>query len=122
MDHGTGVDLWWQDWEDGSVTLAEAYDSLNGDRHGFEWWLFADGTASQERHWLHGELHGIEREWNDGGGLRRGYPRYFVHGERVTKRQYVATCAKDASLPPFRAEDNVRRHTLPPAGPSSRPL
>ena len=114
MERGTGIDLWWEDWQDGSVNLAEVHYERDGKLHGFEWWLHSDASLSQERHWQEGISHGIEREWNFTGGLRRGYPRCYVHGERVTKRQYVKACTKDPALPPFRLEDNSPQRVFPP--------
>ena len=114
LDHGTGIDLWWHDWSDGSVTLAEVHSMQDGAPHGFEWWLNPDERLWWERHWQRWKLHGIEREWNTRGRLCRGYPRYWVHGERVTKRQYLKAAAQDPSLPPFRAEENEPQRTFPP--------
>lgn len=114
MDHGTGIDLWWQGWSDGSAQLAEVHYERNGSSHGFEWWLNSDASLREERHWQEGTQHGIEREWNLGSGLRRGYPRYYVYDGRVTKRQYITACTKDATLPPFRLEDNSSQRVFPP--------
>ncbi len=114
MDRGTGIDLWWQDWEDGSATLEEVHYERNGSSHGFEWWLNTDASLREERHWCEGEGHGIEREWNAKGGLRRGCPRYYVHGERVTKRQYSKASAQDTTLPSCRPEDNAPQRVFPP--------
>ena len=114
MERGTGIDLWWEDWSDGSVNLAEVHYECDGKNHGFEWWLNTDASLWQERHWHEGNLHGIEREWNHEGGVRRGYPRYYLHSERVTKRQYLKACTKDTTLPPFRSEDNFPQRAFPP--------
>ena len=112
--HGTGIDLWWQE-RDGPDYLAEVHNMQNGWPHGFEWWLNEDQhSVHTERHWLHGKLHGIEREWNYQGRLRRGCPRYWVNGERVTKRQYLRAAAQEPSLPRFRPEENEPQRTFPP--------
>jgi hypothetical protein len=114
LDHGTGIDLWWQE-RDGPDYLAEVHTMRDGRWHGFEWWLNEDQQSAHiERHWSHGYRHGIERDWNIRGRLSRGYPRYWVHGERVTKRQYLKAASQDPSLPPFRPEDNEPRRTFPP--------
>jgi hypothetical protein len=42
LEHGTGIDLWWQDWMDGTVDLAEVHYMRNGLSHGFE--LNGSGT------------------------------------------------------------------------------
>lgn len=112
MAHGTGVDLWFAD--DGS--LAEERQYKDGLRHGYErWWNGDNTTVGQEAHYWQGEGHGIFREWNVHGRLRRGYPRYFVQGKRVTKRQYERTCRQDTTLPRFDALDNMPRRPLPKA-------
>lgn len=114
LEHGTGIDLWWQEW-DGTVFLAEVHPMQEGQPHGFEWWVNEDQQSVYvERHWQRWQLHGIEREWNSQDRLRRGYPRYWVAGERVTKRQYLKTAARDPTLPPFRPEENNPRRTFPP--------
>ena len=114
MDRGTGIDLWWQDWRDGTVELSEVHYYVNGVRHGFEWWLGGDGKIFVERHWQNGIEHGIEREWNAADRLHRGFPRYFVRGERVTKRQYIRAAATDPTLPAFDAQDNAPTRAFPP--------
>jgi hypothetical protein len=113
IEYGTGTDLWWQDM-DGNVTLSEVHPMKNGKSHGFEWWFSGDQTLWKERHWLNGEIHGIEREWNFKGRLSRGYPRYWLHDERVTKPKYVRAALKDPALPPFRIDDNEPRRDFPP--------
>lgn len=56
----------------------------------------------------------IQRQWTANGKLRRGYPQYFVQGERVNKRHYVQACRADPTLPPWRAEDDQPQRPLPP--------
>ncbi|MDB5172128.1 MAG: hypothetical protein JWN51_901 [Phycisphaerales bacterium] len=115
MIRGTGIDLWRQRRDDGKVYLCEVLHLKNGRHHGFEWWLEEDQKGVYiERHWRDGGLHGIEREWNNKGRLRRGYPKYHVGGERVTKRQYLKAAAADPTLPPFRSQDNKPASTFPP--------
>jgi hypothetical protein len=115
MKRGTGIDLWWVQLSDGVPHLSEARYVKDGLRHGFEWWLNEDqGSVLEERHFWNGELHGIERHWNPGMRLRRGFPKYWVNWERASKRQYIRACAKDPSLPPFREEDNRPERKFPP--------
>jgi hypothetical protein len=112
---GTGIDLWRQRRDDGTVYVAEVFHWRGGRGHGFERWVNEDQTTVYiERHWLGGSLHGIEREWNDGGRLRRGYAKYHVDGEPVTKRQYLRACLSYPILPPFRQADNRPRRVFPP--------
>jgi hypothetical protein len=122
MDHGTGIDQWFQ----APGILAEEREWLDGEKHGVERDYFSysePGTLSEERYYKRFVEHGIHRSWNTRGGMRRGYPRYFIDGQRVTKRQYLRAAAKDPTLPPFRPEDNINRrqplqpfHPLPEAG------
>jgi hypothetical protein len=112
MDHGTGLDLWRE--ADGS--LAEERHLKGGGLHGFvRWWSYQSNTTIfWEEHFHENVEHGIERKWLRGDWLSRGYPRYYVHGQRVTKRQYLSAAKKDPTLPPFREEDNRPERPLPP--------
>lgn len=117
MKHGTGVDLWRQgtNWGNGLPYLSEARYIKDGIWHGFEWWLNEDQKSIwQERHFQLNQLHGIERDWNSEGHLKRGYPRYWVNGVQVTKRQYLRACLKDSALPSYRESDNRPERTFPP--------
>jgi hypothetical protein len=116
MKHGTGLDLW-RGVDDGGVSrLKEARYLKAGKWHGFEWWLNDDQkSVTSESHFWSDEMHGIERSWHWATRrLRRGYPKYWVHDRRVTKRQYVRECAKDPTLPPFREKDNRPQRKFPP--------
>jgi antitoxin component YwqK of YwqJK toxin-antitoxin module len=111
MVHGTGLDLWYNE----PGVLAEERAMLDGERHGFErWWTGDNQTIYEESHFYHGTEHGIFRQWNRKGRLSRGYPRYYVNGQRVTKRQYLRACLTDLTLPPFDAADNDPHRNLPP--------
>jgi hypothetical protein len=117
MNHGTGVDLWRQknDFGNGLQYLSEARYLRDGKFHGFEWWINEDQRSVwQERHFKFDKLHGIERDWNSEGRLRRGFPRYWVEGVRVAKRQYLRACIKDPSLPRFLDSDNRPVREFPP--------
>lgn len=110
MVHGTGIDLWFVE----PGVLAEERHYQDGERHGYErWWDGNNQTIGQEGHFWHGVEHGIFREWNQAGRLRRGYPQYFVAGQRVSKRQYERACRQDPTLPPFKAEENSPTRELP---------
>lgn len=114
MERGTGLDLWWGGCG-GERALAEARFMRDGQRHGFEWWIHPNQwRVTEERHCWRGEHHGIEREWNERGRLRRGFPRYYVDGERVSKRQYLRAQTVRPELPPFREQDQLPEREFPP--------
>ena len=115
MTHGTGCDIWRNQLASGPTYVSEIRPMRAGLPHGFEWWLNDDQrSVYEEKHWCDGKWHGIEREWNSENKLRRGYPKYWVHGEAVTKRQYIAAARQDATLPPFRLKDNSPKREFPP--------
>jgi antitoxin component YwqK of YwqJK toxin-antitoxin module len=61
MDHGTGLDLWFNS----PGVLAEEREFLNGSRHGYErWWHGDNQTIFEESHFWNGIEHGIFRRWN----------------------------------------------------------
>lgn len=66
-----------------------------------------------ELHWQEGKYHGIERQWNSAKKLRRGFPQYWIKGDRVTKRKYLRAAEEDLSLPAFRVKDNSPRRKFP---------
>jgi len=114
MENGSGLDLWFTECG-GPPILSEVRHAVDGALQGYEWWLSASGKQVwEERHWQAGELHGIERYWNDRSSLRRGYPRYWIHGQQVDRRRYQRAAASDATLPPFRPEENRPERVFPP--------
>ncbi len=110
---GKGIDLWWNEGN-GRVWLSEARHYGKGFQ-GYEWFINSDQkTVSIERNWQEDKQHGIEREWA-GRRMCRGFPRFWILDRRVTKRQYLAACRHDASLPRYQAKDNRPERTFPPA-------
>ena len=113
MQHGAGLDLWREVLPDGGIGISEARYYQEGRFHGYEWWFHAkEGALWQETHWFRGERHGIEREWN-GEKLSRDSPRYWVRDAKVTKAKYVRACVKDATLPPFRPDEQQAATRIP---------
>ncbi|MFY9609235.1 MAG: hypothetical protein WAU45_11560 [Blastocatellia bacterium] len=113
--HGTGFDLWRQEGDDGSIFISEIHSLREGLPHGYEWWFTSEqGALWHERHWHAGHCHGIERLWNSQGRLSRGYPRYWIAGEVVSKRKYLKAALADKTLPAFREKDNSPRRKFPP--------
>ena len=113
LRHGTGYDIWRAENEDGAITVSEIHTLKDGLRHGYEWWLSKPHVVWHELHFQEGEYHGIERQWLRANKLSRGFPRYWIKGERVDKRKYLRAAEKDPSLPPFRLKDNSPRRKFP---------
>jgi len=113
--HGTGYDIWRGEWGEGFASVSEVHSMQDGVPHGYEWWLDPDQRGVyHERHWCEGKYHGIERRWNHRRKLHRGYPKYWIRGEAVTKRQYLKAAKSDKTLPRFRAKNNFPRRQFPP--------
>jgi hypothetical protein len=51
--------------------------------------------------------------WNHAGRLRRGFPRYLVARQRVSKRQYERACSHEPTLPRINAEQNAPSRQMP---------
>ncbi len=112
--NGTGADLWWGCCNcAGAFALAEERYFVAGQRHGPERWWNPDGTVYSEAWYFKGVEHGIAREWNDAGRMRRGFPRYFVKGERVTLRAYEKARRDDPTLPERTEQDSLPARPLP---------
>ena len=45
--------------------------------------------------------------------LCRGFPQFYVNGERLTKRQYLSAGESDHSIPPYVPEQDQPYRTLP---------
>ena len=116
MDHGTGIDFWWIELEDKTAQLTEARVVVDNQMSGYEYWFrwFSPGVLRKEKWWCEGRLHGIEREWNEKGRLRRGFPNYWIHGEEVDKLKYKRAAQSDCTLKPFHIEDNRVYRIFPP--------
>lgn len=115
MANGTGIDLWWQEREDGSVFLSEARYLRDGKRIGFEWWINEDQLSVYiERHWHNSKLHGIEREWDGAGRLQPGFPRFHVGGQQVEKSEYAEAPEHNLTWPAYRATDDNAVRVFPP--------
>ena len=112
--HGTGFDIWRQENDDGTIFVSEIHSLQDGLPHGFEW-HFASSRQDlwQERAWYRGKLHGIERIWNGKGKLRRGYPKFYVLDQAVSKQKYLKFLVADRTLPTYREEDNLPHRKLP---------
>jgi antitoxin component YwqK of YwqJK toxin-antitoxin module len=112
LTNSTGVDLW---CDSRTGTLAEEHfwpgpEDLGKARQ----WNNDEKTVWQEYFYgLDKGYHGVWREWNARGRLRRGFPRYYVNDRKVTRRQYLRACAGDPTLPPYRPEEDDPHRQLP---------
>lgn len=107
---GTGYDIWRYEEQDGSIGVSEIFSVQDGSLHGYEWWLKTDQhSVWHERHWQQGKVHGIERMWNDKNSLKRGYPKYWIQNQKVSKRVYLKAAKEDKTLPKFQEKDNRPR-------------
>jgi antitoxin component YwqK of YwqJK toxin-antitoxin module len=114
LRHGTGYDIWRAESEDGAVNISEIHTLKDGVPHGYEWWLTSNPhIVRHELHWNEGQYHGIERVWNAANRLSRGFPQYWIKGERVPRRKYLRAAKNDPGLPPFRLKDNSPRRRFP---------
>lgn len=114
MNYGTGLDVWRQENEAGDVFVSEIHSLKSGLLHGYEWWFASsEQDLTHERHWYLGKLHGIERSWNSKGKLRRGYPKFFIADQAVSKQKYVKMAQLDNTLPIFQEKDDLPRRKLP---------
>jgi antitoxin component YwqK of YwqJK toxin-antitoxin module len=109
MDHGTGVDLWY-DFDTGQ--LAEEREMRDGERHGVERWWDAGDTIWKESRFREGIRHGVFREWND-GELDEDFPQFFVDGDKLDRDRYAEAAAEREDLPAYdAAEDSPSRERL----------
>jgi hypothetical protein len=112
--HGTGFDIWRYEREDGTIVISEIHSIRNSVLHGFEWWLRDDQQSVwHERHWQEGNYHGIERVWNREGGLKKGYPKYWIQNRAVSKGVYMKAAERDRTLPRFSEQENQPRRRFP---------
>lgn len=113
--HGTGLDIWRQEREDGSIFISEIHSLRDGLPDGYEWWLRVDQRSLwHELHWKQGVLHGIERMWKDDGSLRRGYPKFWTQGQHVSRRTYIKASQQDQTLPISRVAEDRPERQFPP--------
>jgi antitoxin component YwqK of YwqJK toxin-antitoxin module len=110
--NGCGLDLWC-DSETGSLS-EEFYCPREGELGFKRQWNDDEKTVYEEYYFLSSGYHGIWRQWNQKGKLRRGFPQFYVNNRKVTSPRYRRACERDASLVPYRVEDDDWSRTLPP--------
>jgi len=109
---GTGYDVWRERLGRRKPFVSEIHAMRQGLPHGFEWWFWRHGPGGlwSERHWVRGKRHGIERTWTIWGSLEKGYPKFWVAGRPVSRRDYLRKAAADRTLPRLRDEDTDGGH------------
>lgn len=108
FDAGTGRDVWF-----GSAAHpTELREFVHGKLHGREQWWSTSTRVHAERFWFADQLHGIEREWT-GTQLDAGYPRFFIHGRRVTRAVYERAAISDPTLWRYAEGDDRPRRVFP---------
>ena len=113
--HDTGIDIWRQENEDQSICVSEIHSLKDGIPHGYEWHFDCPKQELwRETSWHMGKLQGIERSWNSKGKLRRGYPKFYVLDQAVSKQEYLELTLSDETLPGYREEDNLPHRNFPP--------
>lgn len=109
---GVGLDLWCDNLK---YTLAEEqYDPAEGEVGYRRHWNEDEKTIYEEYYFtpLDG-YHGVWRAWNERGRLKRGFPRYYIRGNQVTKRHYLKACTQDHTLRAYRKADDSPKRELP---------
>jgi antitoxin component YwqK of YwqJK toxin-antitoxin module len=116
LRHGTGLDLWRGQRQDGSPYLAEARSVVSGQRHGLEWLIDQDQrSVHRETRFAGGLEHGIRREWDADRQLREGHPRFYLLDREVDGDEYEYGRSIDPDLPPYDAADDQAARTFPDA-------
>ena len=115
LTHGTGFDVWRQENEDKTVFVAEIHCLQDGFPNGYEW-HFASSKQDlwHESHWHMGKLHGIQRIWNSNSRLRRGYPKFYIADQAVSRQDYLKMTSVDKTLPLLIEIDNLPYRNFPP--------
>jgi hypothetical protein len=113
--HGTGLDIWRQEKEDNTIFVSEIHSLREGVPHGYEWHFASpQGDLWHARYWDMGKTHGIERVWNSKGKLRRGYPRFYVLNQVVSKQTYLRLSRDDRTLLAYREDEDLPQRDFPP--------
>lgn len=107
--HGRGTDLWMS-----GGRVSEVRELVDGVPHGLVRWGDPE-RPSEEGNFDRGRRHGIFREWETNGRLRRGFPRYYLRDARVSRRAYEQARAKHPSLRPYTAQEDANQREMPTA-------
>lgn len=110
MVNGCGLSLWCDNCT--GAFAEETYFPREGERGYKRMWNDDEKTVREEEVWGPGRG-SILRQWDARERLRRGFPQFFLGGEKVTKRQYLRACEDEPTLPPYRPEDDDPHRELP---------
>ncbi len=118
MNYGTGVDLWYQEkasWRKNDTIKMVSATATNVGGMGITKPFTVSSTFSKA----------LNMAFIESGTrkvrLGRGFPKYFVKGEKVTLVQYLKACSQDESLPKYlESDNNWRRLPLRDAAKQSR--
>lgn len=106
FDQGRGVDIWMSCGE-----VSEVREMVDGVPHGFVRW--GEPTRPwEEEHFFQGKRHGIFRQWTE-GNLEEGFPRFYVDDKPVSRSEYETARETEASLPPYRPEEDSNDRAMP---------
>jgi len=105
--HGRGTDLWLS-----CGRVSEVRELVDGRLHGLVRWGDPE-RPSEEGYFDRGRRHGIFREWEANGTLRKGFPRYYLRDARVSRRRYELAQAKSSSLRPYIASEDANDREMP---------
>ena len=109
---GTGLDLWCDTLRE--MLAEEHYWPRKGELGYKRLWNGDERTVRQEYFYVLGKgYHGLWREWNARGRLRRGFPQFYVNDRKVTRRQYQQMCESDPHLVPHRPIEDEPHRELP---------
>lgn len=106
---GQGTDLWMNCGQ-----ISEVRELLDGVPHGLVRWG-DPRRPCEEGYFVRGRRHGIFREWESDGTLRKGFPRYYLEDTRVSRRAYELARTEDSSLRPCVAREDSNYRVMPPA-------
>lgn len=111
MKNGVGLDLWCD--EDGNLS-EELYWPRENELGFKRLWNEGNTSVRLEESWLADfGWHGILRKWNGNGRLCRGFPQFYVRGQRLTKRRYLLLWKSDKAIPPYLPEHDQPSRMLP---------
>jgi hypothetical protein len=108
FEKGTGRDLWWGS----NKHLSEYREYVHGMLHGLEQCWQNRKHVFREGYYFEGLEHGVFREWKKKNRLDSGFPKFYIHGNEVSKAEYLSRTIWDPTLPPYKSKKNRSSRTL----------